>query len=237
MIVEVRRVITPGYAYIKGMSPSENMTGLWISSKCVFHFIHSVWQRPLSSMNIYWKLNTSWIFIFLQESWEHDHYLLICGSDWSCPGVISRREESSTRQNSVIKETCCVRASVCMYFCLCGCAVCVLAGLWWMDDTCEIEVTFSSETLKGSLHLQCTSLNTLESEIFKYIASAGVCVCLWVCVCLAEEQSSFTHLDTQRVSDLQRISRCLLLLHQMAKQNGSCNYSEFNLLRLPKYRL
>lgn len=49
-----------------------------------------------------------------------------------------------------------------------------------VDDTCEIEVTSPSETLKGSLHLQCIGFNTPESEIFKYAACAGVCVCIWL---------------------------------------------------------
>lgn len=55
-----------------------------------------------------------------------------------------------------------------------------------------------------------------------------------VCVYLAQEQSRSAHLNSLGVSDLQRISGCL---YQMAKQHGGCNYFEFNLPKLPKYRL
>lgn len=65
-----------------------------------------------------------------------------------------------------------------------------------------------------------------ESETFEYIVCAGGDVYLH------QEQIRSTDLNSLQVSDLQRISECILLLYQnyiRAKQNGSCNHFEFNL--------
>ena len=48
-----------------------------------------------------------------------------------------------------------------------------------VDDTCEIEVTSSSETVRGSRHLR-TSFNTPAKVKYLNILHVQVGVCVWL---------------------------------------------------------
>ena len=67
--------------------------------------------------------------------------------------------------------------------------VCVCVCFNWdydrVDETCEIEVTSSSETLKGSLHLQCKSFAPLKVKYLNILhMQVGMCICIENKACL-----------------------------------------------------